>query len=636
MCSKKKISIIDLLMEYDQTIRFLYLEHNKQTQMAELKDYCSMFSQQIKNTKTLYGNTRCFTSTSFVNQLLLHHNQQPIFTFSSGNKMLAPILLNILKAICNYFVIYIRPDHVYCIIKITVDGISKWYLISSWIYLYTLNVVEIDIDSFLNDLVYLYFENNPHPFSDKVFVERYELFLSKYMLYKTRCTNSSIYVVNNLNTVNSLVKHQLWSGVNFVSEGYYGDGGAHKLDFEAYIISEIYINLLLFSLLTNPLSAVSRIPNQKFQTGIKNNVRRWVYRTILSSGTVMGPLNPGTVSTKNFEFHVKNIIELLDIFIHDTEISLIFPRGKDNIICSQDYFDFRSQELDKLVLNYNITNTTCDQFTQSGGYFDRSISVLGSVKNNVLCEFLFYYWDVCNMINFDIYDHLYEKTSKCAAEPLKGHKQIVDMIPNSLRSLDGDKIIFMTAHTLPKPDKKDHKHNLYEGGVRGDSIPPLTINKALIFKFVASIKSKLQRDIYILVKFYDKHVELMDIDPSYVITAMSTTFNLVSDSHQRRFNNIIYDSMEIRRMNTVIESLYYSLLSEVNLKAQMYKRNTLSDPPFGTHDPFISDNLRSYEHVENFNSIDYRMIIAYKKKRLNDLINYGVGGGAHDFGQFVI
>jgi len=291
------INFINYLLEYSDTLLYLYLEKNEKNS-SEFRHYVSSLIKKNQVCSNVYGLTRCYTTTMVLENIMgigthnkLFENNTCFVPLNNGvceiNDMYNKIIEE--SKLKNLIRVDITPDHVFYLLKSN----DSWYLISSWIYLYSLNCIKINFEKFMKDfLLFFYQMKNKKTNLTGLLDNSYMIFLAKYFMYKTSVHNNSIFISNDIHSVRESLDS------DFIKTDYYGKDpdGNHECGMEFYNANSTDISFLKSNLLSNVLMFVSDNWYTIMET---NNLKINDYKKILDIGVKQWLLENDTVKSKN-------------------------------------------------------------------------------------------------------------------------------------------------------------------------------------------------------------------------------------------------------------------------------------------------------------------------------------------------
>lgn len=242
------MNINEILLKYYDVLLYLYLKKNKASNPGEYISYLQYLLNDNLVCSNVYGKTRCYTSTQIIEYLFEAKNakkQIDISTTSNCYEILRQLRDDFKTH--NMVKISIHPDHIFYIVS---DKKNQYYLMSSWIYLYKLNIIKIDsIDIFIENYVRFFCVRNRNKLSlSQVDIDEYYKFVTKYFIYKSDIQANSIYVMANINNIFDIT-HEYG---DFVYKDFYGlnDGPNNKYNlinhtsvFTFYDVNISYFNV---------------------------------------------------------------------------------------------------------------------------------------------------------------------------------------------------------------------------------------------------------------------------------------------------------------------------------------------------------------------------------------------------------
>lgn len=234
--NNKYIDILNYLLRYRTPLLFLYLNKNQSSHETEMDMFCNELVGNSYACATNYGKTRCGTSSNIMDEIFGLKKTNPILIINQEGyknehgltQKMEQIKRNIENT--NIIKISICPDHIFNIIKL---NNNKWYMLSSWMILYNFNIIEINIDDFIEDFMVFYYKyNNKTQYVtqyDVDFEEPYKRFLAKYFIYTMSVYRNSVHIDMNLRNVRQLtninedVLNVLGNNNDFIYKDFYGE-----------------------------------------------------------------------------------------------------------------------------------------------------------------------------------------------------------------------------------------------------------------------------------------------------------------------------------------------------------------------------------------------------------------------------
>lgn len=387
------INIIQFILEYSNTLLFLFLEKNKHTDDHDY-EYTDFIKNMLNISNTScstnsYGNTRCYTTTEVIN--MIFGVTTPIIEINNAAEQ---NIFLIKKKIHDYVRKYglmkisINPDHIFYILY-TPD--NEWYLISSWIYLYNLNIIKIDFDDFIDDFLKIFFVNKNNKNND--FYTSYERFLSRYFFYKSIVLNNSLFITNEIESLrdNMLQIH----AVDFIYKDYYGRNGNHEIEFYFYEINFDNISFLISTYLTNVLKHCILNFNYFYfnnKISYKNKMTILIKQWLTNDQEIYSQKN--NTDSEYFDNQIdiltQSIIELID-FADCGNLLSYNNIGNDDYLFSGKKNMITRSYAKKILSKLNFNNHFNNQY---GGKLSKIVEKIDNNSQNKMFECIFKYWKI--------------------------------------------------------------------------------------------------------------------------------------------------------------------------------------------------------------------------------------------------
>lgn len=392
----QNINIIQFLLEYSDTLLFLYLEQNKIKNEREFDNYIDALSENPLKCSNIYGKTRCYTTTKIINYIFgLDKSSKTLQCKNNNSILMHQVESN--AATHDLILISITPDHIFYLLK---TPSNEWFMISSWIYLYSFNIVKINFGEFMRDFLDIFCEtkNMISRTNNQYFSEKYGIFLSKYFVYKTAIFHNSLYVSTDINLIRSILSD---ISSDFLSTDYYGYDGKHEIRMEFYDINYNEISNLKSSILSNFLkysikNYTKNIEKTNYKLYMKNSVASWlnentkIYekRKQLEKRTIM----EFNEELSKFDDYLnalgQSILEIVDFSDKGNNISY-GSLGSENILYAGKYASTSKMYVKNIIEKITGDKMNIDLY---GGHYEDKLQKL--IKNNdkTAIEFLFKYW----------------------------------------------------------------------------------------------------------------------------------------------------------------------------------------------------------------------------------------------------
>ena len=261
------MNIIDTILTYHQSLLFFLEIINDWEDCYYCVSSLDCPQELISNYP---GKTRCGTTVDlFLNKLLFDTKNRTKERVTNTNSVNDSALISKVEFTekllsSNLIEVQINPDHVFFLYKIEMD----WYLLASWINLYPLLVMKINIDELL-DKIYNYFYLNRKD-------SEYDYFLQKYFLFKYSCSSTTTFISKNIDTVHHtlLTLNDSWA-VEIQYKGYKVQNDRSLLWrlFSRPITHKHEINIIVYG-------STSISENEHFRNSVLN-----LYSTVFKSKT---------------------------------------------------------------------------------------------------------------------------------------------------------------------------------------------------------------------------------------------------------------------------------------------------------------------------------------------------------------
>jgi len=533
------VNINDFLLEHYDTLLYLYLKRSKnidKTRMGEYNDYLHSLLGRNTVCSNVYGKTRCSTAVEIVKYVYGAKNPSNTVTINpsitdcddTGDELLKLFHKH------NLVKVDIDPDHVFYILKGN-DG--KYYLISSWIYLYKFNIVKInDIDSFLdNYITYFCKINRDIVAMSDIDYNTYYQFITKYFIYKVDVRYSSLYISNNIDNISDMLQNY-----NFIYKDFYGidnDGNlvGHKSGFTFYDIDIANFNIedlrsSLFSELYNVLIG--------WEISGKANDMYTVIFNWMNDAEFAKIYNKSNEHNSEINNLIKKLIMLLDELDNGRSSIVVF--GKPN-------------KKEKHMMQY-------------GGHL-RPFKLYGSTsysdKNrNTYCEFIYENWKYIYQSinnNYDSESFLFMDQGKMVKQVNNINGTVLDKslyhIENIIKNINMDECL----HIAISVNSKKYVFYVMPQFLRYDKIN--IINPA-----------KGQFDIpdrtYMAFIKYGENLNIINFDVNNIPDLFSTKYKIINDTFYRSqndFTNIMIEKCNIyhRSGRNQIDNLENIVISDL-------------------------------------------------------------------------
>lgn len=399
------LNIIQFILEYSNTLLFLYLEKHKQnrTHAYEYDDFIKSLFNNADNTCSTnkYGNTRCYTTTEIINL---------VFGINEPNKKIEQNadIKDVKNKINNYvqenklIKISIEPDHIFYILRTPND---ESFLISSWIYLYKLNIIKINFDEFMADFLELFYKDKINDIN----YDKYESFLSKYFFYKSNVKKNSLFIINDINSLRESLKSLHINDIIYTD--YYGHGGKHILEFEFYDINYHNISFLLSGFLTNVVVFCTKHFEEINGDMTQKNIMIHLITNWLKTEAInYVKQDDNEYFNAQISILAQSIFELIDFADNGNHLSY------DNINNDDYLYAGKENALTKFYVKKifeKINNNLSIDII--GGKISRKIEQINTHINNTFFEYIFKYWIILskkyNLADFLIADKIYENNN---------------------------------------------------------------------------------------------------------------------------------------------------------------------------------------------------------------------------------
>lgn len=465
--SHNSINIVRFILEYTNALLFLYLEKQQSisnNHTSEIIDYINNLTGESYVCTNYYGNTRCYTTTELIN--LIFGVAEPFAKINNKttHNIFTAIYMNSVAA--DLIKISITPDHIFYILHTPTD---EWYLISSWIYLYNLNIIKINFQKFLTDFVNLFCNNinKHHSIKDDNFVKLYNDFLSKYFIYKTSVFNNSLYTSNNIISVREILKSL---GINdFIKSDYIGldrtHNGYHDVDISFYKVNFSDISHLKSSLLSNVIKhSIKSYNTYKYTGNYRNDMRNIIIDWLKKNNIIADKINNITDQKMKIDFnnHIEilalSILELIDFADNGNSITYNNLENIDYPYSGKQYMITKIYA--KKILNL-VNNVLGKKYASNmiGGVFDISkitndfIPDLNINNLNPYFEYIFKYWLFISRSR-SLYDLLIDQRNKLPIYSTRHCyvQNIIDIIQQDMNNNIQDNVyqIIYSQNNKPK------------------------------------------------------------------------------------------------------------------------------------------------------------------------------------------
>lgn len=394
----QNINFIQFLLEYSETMLFLYLERSP-NQNEEFKGYIKNLGGSSLTCTNIYGNTRCFTTTSILNYIF--GIDESVHELECNNDNLIK-LENVqqLSNIHDLIRISITPDHIFFLLK---SHTGNWFMISSWVKLYSFNIIKIDFNEFMVDFLDIYCktQNMNDRVKNNTFKQKYLIFLAKYFVYKTAIHNNSLYISTDMNFIRAVLKN---IANDFLKTDYYGNNGRHSVSMKFFNINYNDLSNLKSSLLSNfikySILNYGKITDRKdYKSYMRSSVSLWLNSNNLIKAH-RRELNGNDLINYNDSIEAlgQSILEVVD-FSDKGNLIIYEPlRNEDILYAGQN--SIVTKIYGKKIMRKMMENNNNIDFVENlyGGYFDNKLHELRINPNKTAYEYLFKFW---NLISFN-------------------------------------------------------------------------------------------------------------------------------------------------------------------------------------------------------------------------------------------